>query len=495
MARDPQLNWDPERGSWRVRYKGRSCRFDGGSGKSDREAKKKAKEDWTVTRADIDRENADLAMTCLPDYEDCIRGWQAVQEHGRSVDDQTLVESAKEEIDGLQAELDKDQPRVLSSEDFHPATLPREQHEEDGFCSYFLYGANSKEEAQAKDYFWREALMKARRRLDTGCSTAEVRKRRESLSYNVDNFLIQKRRQVEIGDLSATRADMLARHLAIVTTHFGEEFDVTKIDGQSLIDFRHHCLTLIKKNRVVASTSRDIFAAFKQLIKWMHSTAETIGHLPRNFDDKSLAIHVPDTVPDILTIDQISELVEDSSPRTELYILLGLNCGYRQTDIACIAPGEVDWSAGKITRKRTKTAKSKRTPTVTYKLWPRTFELLKKQGTRNGERVLLSVNGTPLVNVELRNDGKTRKTDAIKSAMQRLTKKKDFAATMDILRNTSATMLRSSSVYTTLVDLFLGHSPRSMADKHYAAAPIGLLEEATDWLASQYGFDGGQNTG
>lgn len=55
-------------------------------------------------------------------------------------------------------------------------------------------------------------------------------------------------------------------------------------------------------------------------------------------------------------------------------MLLGLNCGYRQTDIASIHPREIDWKRGEISRKRTKTVKKKRTPTVTYKLWPRTLD-------------------------------------------------------------------------------------------------------------------------
>ena len=301
-----------------------------------------------------------------------------------------------------------------------------------------------------------------------------------------------KRKQVDLKQLSVMRADMLGRHLEVVKEHFGGDFDVTLINGQSLVDMQLFAVKQAEEGRFAESTARDVFAAFKQLLKWLYSVAELLDRLPRNFDDKSLAIHVSASEPETLPVDKINELLAQSTARTELYILLGLNCGYRQSDIASINPREVDWNAGTISRKRTKTAKKKRTPTVTYKLWPRTLELLMKEGKRTGDRVLLSLNGTPLVNNTLRDNGRTKNRDAIKSAIKRVAKKTKIPFSMDLLRNTSATLLRGNAKYTTLVDLFLGHAPRSMADKHYAAAPVELLAEALDWLAGEFGQSGNQ---
>lgn len=486
MPRETKLNWDKERNCWVSKYRKQRKRFPGGKGKSDREAYKKARQEWKLWKAEIDLITDQSTLEDIPGYLECFRGWEAALEHGRSVGDQLLIEKAESVIAELRKSADSDDPRELSSLDFHPASLPRDYHEDNTFFDYQFFGAGSTEEAQAMDFIARRQLAAARHRLDSGTATSEVQLLRLSLATNIDNFLTQKRRQVEIGELSATRAEMLGRHFDVVVEHFPPDLDVTTIDSQSLVDFRHHCMVQAKNGRFAESTARDAFAAFKQLVKWMYSTAETIDRLPRNFNDKQLAIYVSSSEPNTLTVDQIEELIADCTARTELYILLGLNCGYRQTDIASIQPKEVDWSAGKIKRKRTKTAKHKQTPMVTYQLWPRTFELLKNEGKRDGDRVLLSCNGTPLVSTELRADGKAKKNDAIKSAMQRLTRKKDFTATMDLLRNTAATRLRGNAQYATLVDLFLGHAPRSVADKSYAAAPIELLAEATDWLGTEF---------
>jgi hypothetical protein len=37
------------------------------------------------------------------------------------------------------------------------------------------------------------------------------------------------------------------------------------------------------------------------------------------------------------------------------------------------------------------------------------------------------------------------------------------------------------------VDLYLGHTPASVKDKHYAAPPQELFDEAVGWLGKQLG--------
>lgn len=494
MPRASKLNWDPRRGEWVSVYRGKKKRFAGGRGKSDRDAYQNAKHEWKKWRAlvDLESDNVDVFDSPLG-YPECLDGWECVKEHARFVGDEELLNSAQDRIDDLMTQLrDPNKARALTPSDFHPATLPQDQHNEDGYFEYAFRYAATPEEARAKDYLWRQQLASAKVRLQSGRTTetaggvspAEVSEK-ASLSNNIEKFLLQKRRQVETGDLAATRADMLRRHSDFILEHFDHEFDVTSIDGQSLIDFRHFLLKAAHQGRFSRSMAKDVFAAFKQLIRWMFSTAETIDRLPRNFADKSLAIHVELGEPRTLNVDAIRDLIQDSSDRTKLYICLGLNCGYRQTDIASIKPEEVDWKLGTITRKRTKTAKHPNTPKVTYKLWPETLSLLRQERSDSPERVLLSANGTPLVVSELNEDGGYKKLDAIKSAMQRVGRRKDYPVSMDVLRNTSATCLKGSPTYTSVTKLFLGQAPRDMDDKHYAVAPMALLAEATDWLREQ----------
>ena len=60
--------------------------------------------------------------------------------------------------------------------------------------------------------------------------------------------------------------------------------------------------------------------------------------------------------------------------------------------------------------------------------------------------------------------------------------------TFKLLRKTSATLLRGHEKYSGLEDLFLGHAPRSMSDRHYASAPNQLLAGALGWLGAQFGL-------
>ncbi len=107
-----------------------------------------------------------------------------------------------------------------------------------------------------------------------------------------------------------------------------------------------------------------------------------------------------DSTPEHFEAHEVRELLTAcNSERTRLYMLLCLNCGMYQNDISELRDRQVDWTAGTITRKRSKRRKGGYK--VKYPLWPETFELLKKH--RSGkERVLLSEEGNPLVDYKVR---------------------------------------------------------------------------------------------
>src|SRR5262249_6925428 len=75
------------------------------------------------------------------------------------------------------------------------------------------------------------------------------------------------------------------------------------------------------------------------------------------------------------------------SDRTKLYLLLMLNCGMYQNDIAELCKDEVNWTKGVVTRARSKT-RERKGPVVTYKLWPETFTLLKRCRAKDSELAL-----------------------------------------------------------------------------------------------------------
>ena len=123
---------------------------------------------------------------------------------------------------------------------------------------------------------------------------------------------------------------------------------------------------------------------------------------------------------------------------------------------------------------------------VCYKLWPQTFELLKKY--RSGtERVLLTESGKAYVRKELVS-GKLVKADNIASNYTHLKKRLKFRKPLKLLRKTAATLLESHPNYGRFTSFFLGHAPQSVKDRHYAQPSHELFDEAITWLGQQLGL-------
>src|SRR5262245_30191125 len=90
----------------------------------------------------------------------------------------------------------------------------------------------------------------------------------------------------------------------------------------------------------------------KSFLKW---TWEIGTELPRNFRSKSLRTPVANREIVTFSIDVVKTLLAESPDTLRLYLVLMLNCGFQQTDIAELEHGEVDWTSGRIARKRSKT--------------------------------------------------------------------------------------------------------------------------------------------
>jgi hypothetical protein len=147
---------------------------------------------------------------------------------------------------------------------------------------------------------------------------------------------------------------------------------------------------------------------------------------------------------------------------------------------------EVDWHAGYITRRRSKTATRENAPTVCYRLWPVTFALLKKHRSRK-ERVLLTRQGQPFVRTHLNAAGKQVKADGIASNYVHLKKRLKLNRPLKELRRLGATLLGKHKDYGRYSSFFLGHSPRTVADRHYVAPSQERFDEAVLWLGEQFG--------
>ena len=67
-----------------------------------------------------------------------------------------------------------------------------------------------------------------------------------------------------------------------------------------------------------------------------------------------------------------------------------------------------------------------------------------------------------------------------------LCKKIGIKKPLKSFKKTSASLLRGEERFQNLEDLFLGHAPKKISDKHYTEVPARLLDKATTWLEEQY---------
>ena len=173
-----------------------------------------------------------------------------------------------------------------------------------------------------------------------------------------------------------------------------------------------------------------------------------------------------------------------------------LNCGFYAVDIGTLRQDEVDWKAGRIVRKRSKTKnRSGNVPKVNYPLWHRTFELLKvfrNTTPRHPELALVNEEGNPLW-WEHQKDGKYVKNNTVKCLYFRLLSKtlKIPAAErkpLKTLRKTASSKLDEHETYGRYVEYFLGEAPSSVANRHYVQPSAKQFERAIGWLGKQFGI-------
>ena len=87
----------------------------------------------------------------------------------------------------------------------------------------------------------------------------------------------------------------------------------------------------------------------------------------------------------------------------------------------------------------------------------------------------------------MKDDGKRSKVDAIKSNYVHLQRKMKLDYPMKLFRKTSATLLEKEHS-DSIVTMFLGHAPNTVASRHYSAPNPTKFDAAVMGLRIEYGF-------
>lgn len=299
-----------------------------------------------------------------------------------------------------------------------------------------------------------------------------------TVAAQAEEWKAMLRGMCQAGQMSEGRFDAYARKIRPFVDWMGPGAAIDAIDEAKLEGFFSHLTGKVGAKEMAPTYAHELLMTAKQFIRRLAELK--LIHLPGNIDARRFRFnHSAAQKIDVFTVEEVRELLGRANERMRLYLLLMLNCGMYQMDVAELRQEEVDWRHGTITRARSKT-RERNGPVVTYKLWPETFALLKKHRAE-GELALTTERGNPLVEYALK-DGKLARYDAIQSAFTRMGKAR---LGMKHLRKTSATLLGEHPQYKFFANHFLADSPKTMADKHYVIPSQAEFFEAIDWLGDK----------
>lgn len=250
--------------------------------------------------------------------------------------------------------------------------------------------------------------------------------------------------------------------------------------GSHLVQYLEH----VKSRDISEYTKRDRLQVVRQFFRWLYDR-NVIEETPRILQSKDWGVRIEPKRIETFSDDEVKALLSNATERTCLFVLLGLNCGYTQQDISDLQQSEVDWDKRTITRKRSKTRGEQNVPTVTYPLWDATYKALQRERSDHPERLLTNTTGEPVV-VRKVKDGKLATNDNVRSAFERATRKLEIKKSFKVLRKTAASKLESNQEFARFGELFLGHAPSSVKDRHYAQHDSEHFAKAVAWLGEQF---------
>ncbi len=208
-----------------------------------------------------------------------------------------------------------------------------------------------------------------------------------TIGQAVDEWLRGKKSQVVMGHIKQATLSSTTNNITVFRKWAKDKSPLSAITEKLLFDFFDYLAGEISSGTMAKGYAHQILLYAKSFIKrqWELHRIE----LPRNISSRDLSIRVPTAEIEVLSLDEIRAFYNRGSSLLKTCILLSLNCGFNQIDIATLKHSEVDWMTGTITKKRVKTGGVDSVPTVTWKLWPMTFEQLKRHRSKHPELVLL----------------------------------------------------------------------------------------------------------
>ena len=304
-----------------------------------------------------------------------------------------------------------------------------------------------------------------------------------SIGKWVEDYLEVFRSRNRAGEISAAEASDAHYALHAFRDWVGAGASVEAID-YSLME--RWWLEALKATISVPIKKKRLRFA-KGFVKWLARRGMVA---PLDLDNLKIK-YTPAAVP-MPDVKEVKRIVNASVGPLRLHLLLMLNCGMTQVDVASLKQDEVDWARGRIKRKRTKTRKKANVPVVDYPLWSETFDMLKKHRQSTGDLVLLTPSGKRWIRDEVDSVGKRRKTDQISTDYKYFKKRVKAGMRLGIFRKVGANLLADDPRFAAFAQRFLGHAPSTVMERHYTSDRAGQaqFDEAVRWIAGKLDLSG-----
>lgn len=242
----------------------------------------------------------------------------------------------------------------------------------------------------------------------------------------VNTFLTEKLRAVECGDINAQSLEEYKRDCGLVLETLGKTRLLTELSPD---DFGRLRAALHRGVGVVTAGNR--ICRVRVLLKFAFDSglADTplrytvaLKRPPR----RAVRLARAERGLRMLEAEEIHKALAGASPMMRAAILLGINAGVGNRDIATITFRNLDLSGGWLTMARRKTGIMRRCP-----LWPETIDAIKAaiaerptpKDSAHCELVFLSKAGTPLVKDRSAKSGKLTRVDLVSQGFSALLKR------------------------------------------------------------------------
>lgn len=294
----------------------------------------------------------------------------------------------------------------------------------------------------------------------------------------IDMLLTRHRAyEISVGEYSNARSG-----LCYFRDWLGPGTTVDIIDSNRWDDYYLHLISDDAPKSI--ESRRKHFRYARNFLVWMDDL--NILPCPKNLNRKQYRFKGGSRSVPTLATEVVKDTVGAARGQLKLHLLLMLNCGFTQQDIADLHPSEIDWTHGRIHRKRSKTSSHANVPTIDYVLWSETFSLLKKYKSNDSTHALMTESGKAWMRDEIHGDGSRSRTDAIQSIYRKLDVKDK--PSLKMFRKASSTLLNGSPDHGKYAIHFLGHAPSDVARKHYISENGPSFDAAIRWLGEQFGY-------